>query len=610
MKKIYIIGLMSLLLITSCEKFFNRQPEDEFAAQMFFASQADLQYYTNGLINTALPSETAMALGSDVYTDFCGTRESESFFWPNRYTAATASGWTYSNWSFLRKVAYMLDNMHNAKGKVSDKVYNHYEGVARFFRAYSTFGKVKKFGDVYWIDKVVSPSDSTILYGPRQDREYIMHKIVEDLAFASEHCLTSGSGIKSDGCIYINKYTALAMASRVCLYEASYRKYHSVNPSTGKVWNNEYETSEELFQMAFDFSKELVESGAYKLNSNFRSLFDSPSLKSDEVLWGRTFSEELGVKHSVTYKYVVTTSSKLYGPTKDYIMMFLKSDGKPFLNPEVSWTQEFANRDKRLAATVLAPGQKRKDANNASVDYLPDFAVTVTGYNWMKWVQPEYNAMSTSNNTSTNSIPVLRYAEVLLNYAEAAEELGLMTQSLWNETIGELRKVHGGISANTYPLGGSYTPDPYLRNYYQDVMHPVTLSDVMLEIRRERAVELMLEGSCRYDDLMRWNMGDLIERRHNHQGWKGIYFSQEEAAKGFKVGANTYTVSTVNNSSSRNYKITTQSDGAFTLSKGTYGYLIYNYELEWDDKMYLYPIPTVASNVNPNLGQNDGWQWL
>ena len=530
--KSVLCGIAAITTLASCEKFFDRQPEDKFDADRFFASKTDLQYYTNGLIDTALPSFEAVALGDDMYTDFCSTKESESFLWPDRYTAATASGWTYSNWGFLRQVAYMLDNMGNAKENVSPEIYNHYEGVARFFRALSTFNKVKKFGDVYWIDHVVSPSDSVILYGPRQDREFIMHKVTEDLVFACENCLESGEGVRTSGCIYVNKYTAQALASRVFLFEGTYRKYHSANPSTGKPWNKEYESAEDLLKLAMKYSGELVDNSPFSLHSNYRELFTSINLPSDEVIWGRTCNEELGVAHKVTYKYCSTTSSKLYGPTKDYIMMFLGSDGNPLPSGEISVTQEFTGRDKRLSACVLAPGQKMKNANGESVDFNPNFTWTTTGYIWIKWVMPEYSPMNEGGtDKSLNSVPVLRLGEVMLNYAEAAEELGMLDKGIWDKTIGQLRKVHGGISSSPFPGTGNYKRDSWLRDYYtKDVQHPSTLSDAALEIRRERATELMFEEGHRYDDLMRWNLGDILERRYNHfpgRGQKRIRLGQQ-----------------------------------------------------------------------------------
>lgn len=608
----FATGLASLMLLASCDDFFERTPEDKFGAEQFFKTKTDLQYYTNGLIDTALPSFDAIAQGDDMYTDLCGTKESESFLWPDRYTAATASGWSYSNWGFLRQVAYMLDNMKNAKDNVTPEIYNHYEGVARYFRALSTFSKIKKFGDCYWIDHVVSPEDSTILYGARQDREYIMHMVTEDLKFACENCLADGEGIRTSSCIYINKYTAEALASRILLFEGTYRKYHKVNPSTGKAWNGNYESATELLTLAKNYAADVVENSPFKLHGKYRELFTSLSLPSDEVIWGRTCNEELGVAHKVTYQYCSTTSSKQYGPTKDFIMMFLDKGGKPLPSGAISVTDEFNNRDNRLTASVLGPGMKMKNATGAEVDFAPDFTWTTTGYIWIKWVMPEYSPMNEGGtNKSLNSMPVLRLGEVMLNYAEAAEELGVLTEDIWNKTIGQLRKVHGGISSAPFPGTAGYTQDQWLRDYYtKDVQNVAALSDAALEIRRERAVELVFEEGHRYDDLMRWNLGDILERRYNHKGWRGIYISQAEAASGFDFNGKHYTVSSSKSTSETNYKITTEADKNFTLSNGNYGYLIYNYKLQWDEKMYLYPIPTTAQNVNPNLGQNEGWQWI
>lgn len=611
MKRIYdIILCAALLTVTaSCEKFFDREPVDEFAVTQFFKSEADLQFYCNGLIDAAMPSAASMALGDDFYCDLAASKESQQFFWPGRFNPSIATGWSHGNFSFIRQVAYMLDNMHNAKANVSEEKYNHYEGVGRFFRAYVTFNRVKKFGDFYWIDHVVDPTDSTILYGPRHDREYVMHKVVEDLAFATEKCLASGVGIKTDGCVYVNKYVALALASRICLYEGTYRKYHSVNPSTGKPWNGEYESAEELLGLALEYSQELVDNGPFELTSDYNALFTSPTLNPKEVIWGHSYSSDLALGHNVTYNYSASTQAHP-SPTKDYVMMFLGSDGKPLPSGEISPSKEFENRDKRLTASVLSPASTKKDASGKAIPFNLDFTWTQTGYQWIKWVQAEYSPMSLSSNGSFNSVPVFRYAEVLLNYAEAAAELGQMTEEIWNKTVGELRKVHGGISNSGYPGSAGYVADPWLRQYYTEVKHPVTLSDVLLEIRRERAVELTLEQDSRYQDLMRWNMGDIIARRYKNQGWRGIYISQSEMSSGFMFNGKKYTVSTSKSTSETNYKISSRSDMSWTLSEGTHGYLVYNYELEWDDKMYLYPIPVTAINVNPELRQNQGWQWL
>lgn len=605
MKK-HIIIIFAALIACSCSEWLERTPANKFAAETFFASESDLELYANGLINSALPGASDMALGSDRYTDFCGTRQSYDFFW-GTFTAAQATNWNSSTWSFNRRVAYMIENMPRCKNNVSSEIYNHYEGVARFWRTWITLKRMKVFGDIYFIDKVIQPSDSLILYGPRQDREYIWHRMKEDLEFACENCLTSGQGINSAGRVYVNKYVALAFASHAFLFEGTYRKYHSVNPSTGKPWNGEYESANELLSLAEKYAKELIDTKAFSLNSDYRSLFVSATLPTDEVIWGCTYSSELSTNHGVTYKYCSTTSSLSYSPTKEYVRMFLKTDGKP-AEEAVSVTKEFIGRDKRLAATVLSPGQTWKRLNGSNEELPPNWTWTCAGYEWIKWVQLEEEPMS-ADNKSYNSIPIIRYAEVLLNYAEAAAELGHMNKTIWDQTIGALRERAG--VASIYPGSAGYVADTWLRNYYTlDVKHPSTLTDIQLEIRRERATELTLEGQSRYDDLMRWCLGDLIERRYNHQGWRGIYITPEEAASGFTWAGKTYTVSSAKASNETNYKISGTANSNWSLSNGTYGYLIYNYKLVWDDMMYTHPIPLSALNVNPNLGQNEGWQWM
>lgn len=611
MKQLNILMLCVVLSFTaaSCEKFFDRAPEDQLSSASFFRSEDDLVLYTNGLINTGLPSASSITFGEDLFTDLCGTRESKDFYYPDFWHAGKQSGWAYNSWGFLRQIAYMSENMEQAKSSMSEEKYNHYVGVVRFWRAFATFTKVKSFGDCYYIDSVISPSDTTMLYGKRQSREYIMSMVKEDLKFACENCLESGSNVHTDGRIYVNKYVALAIASRIFLYEGTYRKYHDVNPSTGLPWTNEYESAEDFLKLAYDCAEELVGKNAFSLESDYRKLFTSNTLCKNEVIWGRSFSEELSMKHDATFKYCSATSSKLYSPTKDYVMMFLKSDGTP-AKGNVSITEEFVDRDKRLTASIIGPGQKMKDASGKDVDFSLNFSWTRTGYVWIKWVTPEFTAMNTSDGGSVNSLPVIRYAEVLLNYAEAAEELGLMTPELWANTIGKLRE-RAGIKS-IYPASGEYVVDQFLKDYYTvGVQHPVALSNTLLEIRRERATELMLEEDSRYNDLMRWRMGDLIQRRYQNQGWRGIWITPEEAKNGFMFNGTKFTVSFDKGTNSEtNYLITNSNDGNMTLSEGEFGYLIYHYDIKWEDKMYTKPIPTSAINVNPNLGQNEGWQWI
>jgi hypothetical protein len=198
-----------------------------------------------------------------------------------------------------------------------------------------------------------------------------------------------------------------------------------------------------------------------------------------------------------------------------------------------------------------------------------------------------------------------RYAEVLLNYAEAKAELGTLTDEDWANTVGVLR-ARGGIT------GGLTTKptiaDPYLKSkYFPDISDPV-----ILEIRRERGIELCLEG-LRFADILRWKRGELM-----HMEWNGFYVPELVTAmdlnedgimdvafyQGNKPSPGVSGVTYVNVSATVSGKANSQ-----LLKNGTYGELTWmnNITRQWEDKMYYYPIPATDLITNPNLGQNPGW---
>jgi hypothetical protein len=312
--------------------------------------------------------------------------------------------------------------------------------------------------------------------------------------------------------------------------------------------------------------------------------------------------DPLNVFNELTWKVNSDTYGQQYSPTKDLVDMFLTLDGTPIASDQVSLTQEFDNRDYRLIQTIHGPGHTYETAAGATELKPINWTATSTGYAFIKWsVEVEKNY---SSGRANNSLPILRYAEVLLNYAEAKAELGQMTEAIWNKTVGALRE-RAGVK-NIYPGGAGYTEDEFLKNYYAS--SPISLSNTILEIRRERATELIMEDGLRVDDVYRWGVANLIvDRYNNNQGWRGIYVSEDEYKNGFDFNGTHYTFGSSRSKTS--YKVgTSTADQNFTLSEGTKGYLIYNYKLEWDDKRYLRPIPSTATTLNPALGQNPGWE--
>ena len=126
MKKYWLIGLYALAL-TSCDSFLNCEPENNFSSEGFLESESDLRLYTNGFLQSFLPSEETIAWGGDQYADFCATRSSTTFLIGDTWDDTQQGGWGTGDWGNLRQINYFLDNLPNAKGKVTDAVYLHNE---------------------------------------------------------------------------------------------------------------------------------------------------------------------------------------------------------------------------------------------------------------------------------------------------------------------------------------------------------------------------------------------------------------------------------------------------------------------------------------------------
>ena len=593
--------------LTSCEDFLSREPIDKFSTEAYFSSESDLEMYANGMIQSWLPNSSETN-GGDAYNDLIATKTGTDFYRPSaHWDSSKQSGWATGDWSFLRRVNYMLNNMDRAKGAVSTDIYNHYEGVARFWRAMKYVAKVNTFSDVPWVEKYLQPSDEDILYKERDDREYVFHKIREDLEFACNNCMAGK--FHTDGRVRIDKYVVNALASRYYLYEATFRMNVPYNPATGKPWTNEYESVNDLLNLAAAAAKNVIDNGGFSLVSNYSSLFLSSDLQKNEVIWGRSYSGDLGVRHSLTRYFHSSTLGQQYSGTKDLVDMFMKTDGTPIdVNggeDKVLINDEFAGRDPRLAATILGPGHAI--INSSSPNEAIDFTFCKTGYMICKWSVPDETHFQ--NSIDENSLPIVRYAEVLLNYAEAMNELGQMTEEIWNSTVGALRR-RAGI-ANIYPKSGSYSRDEWLYDYYtKNVSHPLYTQgdvDIALEIRRERVTEMTFENGLRQLDVYRYGQGDLIARRHDNRGWKGIYVGD---GAGFTFENQDYTFESAASgalNTTTNYPISTKDGAKDTDWYIDDGFLVYKYDLQWEDKMYCRPIPVTATNLNSKLGQNYGW---
>ena len=581
------------LSAVSCEQFLTVEPIDKMSADTYFKNELELELYSNGLIQSYLP--TADGLGySDYATDLFCSKTSSDFYRPGIWNADKQTGWEISSWRNIRRANTMLDGMVRAKGNVSEDIYNHYQGVARFWRAYFYYAKVKNFGNVPWIDHALDIEDD-ILYAARDDREYVMHQVLEDLNFACENL---SSDTKYDG--VVNKWVALAFKARVCLYEGTFRKYHSVNPSTNVAWNNNYEKSADLLQECVNAADELMKSGNFDLHPDYYGLFHHTNIASSpEAIWWSDYdSGELNRMHELTWVVNSSTYDQQVSPTKLMMNHYLNLDGTPITNEgKVAIEQEFEGRDLRLKACVHHPGYMYTKVNGETLRKNTNTTYTYNFYQNVKFsIENEENYSKGKND---NDYPILRYGEVLLNYAEAKAELnnGELSQEDWNKTIGLLR-ARAGV-ANIYP--DASWDCGWIKAYYGN------LSNVLTEIRRERTVELLGEG-MREADLYRWKLGHLIvDRQTNNQGWMGVWVPKELVG-GMPFNGATYTFTNTKPEAGLGYNVSgSTADQNHSFSEGDHGFLIYNYKLEWKDRNYVRPIPQTVLNVNKNIQQNYGW---
>lgn len=586
--KYSLVCLSLLSALCSCKKYFDKEPIDKLTPDQAFSSEANLKLYINGFY-LMLPNANNI-YQSELTSDQTVRKEVPPYLLSG-FSAqsalafhATAAPWTWTN---LRNVNYFIG--HNNNASIPEATRNHYTGIARFFRAYFYYNMVKVYGDVPWYGKTLESNDPD-LYKPRDPRSLVMDSVLADLNYACNNIFDT----KDAGCTQITRSVALAFKSRVCLFEGSFRKYQNVLASTANTWFQEAATAANL----------LITSGKYSLqktgntDGDYRSLFINETPLSNEILLAAVYNNTLRKWHGSNNWYNSLTAGDRLSLNKRFVNTYLNLDGSRFTDQANYATMEFQNevknRDKRLKQTIRTPSYKRLDGTAGG----PDFIVTTTGYQILKYSTDDKALDLVAQNF--NSIPIMRYAEVLLNYAEAKAELGPLSLADWNLTIGALR-IRAGVANTGLPT----VADPYLvNNFYPGITDPV-----LLEIRRERSVELIAEYSIRYDDLMRWKLGPNLVKSYD-----GIYVPAKgqildlsddgvpgagdvcfvDALPATRVTGVTYVLLT---------------SGTFRLSNGTSGNLqwLSNTARVWDDKRYFYPIPPTELLINTNLVQNKDW---
>jgi hypothetical protein len=570
----FLALLLAAFLFASCDSFLDREPQDAVTPQTYFQSEQELETYVDGLYSY-LPGES---IYSDDFTSDNVVQKTPNQVVAGKHTVPqTGGGWT---WDYLRDVNFLLANA--TSNGVPGAEANPYIGVARFFRAWFYFDMVKRFGDVPWYSQPLEPGDEG-LYSARDSRTMVMDSVLADLNFAVEHVPAEAPFGK------IDRGAALAFKARVCLHEGTFRTYHGMDGA------------QQWLEAAAGAAREVIDSGEFSLYStgnpeeDYKQLFIMEDASQEEVILPQIYSRALEKTHSANYTFLSTTYGNP-GYTESFVDTYLNADGTPFSSrpgyDTLSFYSETQNRDPRLAQTFRTPGYTRINRSEALV---PNFDNARSGYQNIKFVMsPTYDGFG----ANVNDLPILRYAETLLIYAEARAELGELTQEDLNLSINRLRERVGMPPMQLENLPN----DPLLQERYPDVS--ATQPTAIREIRRERRVELAMEG-FRYDDLMRWEAGPLMAEQ-----FVGMYFDETGVHDIVHDGNPDVAVVESMPSETQSGVQYLTLDEVVGLTGGTQGDIVPHPDLEKTftaPKHYYYPIPTAQLTLNENLEQNPGW---
>jgi hypothetical protein len=644
----FLFGVLAcLFLLPACnDDFMQRDPLVELAEGTFMKNEGDLPIYLNQLYSRYLFGHRisdSWAQGRMVpFQEFPGSpivygdafsdnmvKHGNSFSRLNGTWRTPQSGnnegW---RWESMRLVNYFIRNYGQAAGSVANpSALNKWLAEAYFFKAWDYYEKVWIFGDVPWYTYDMN-LESPELYNPRTPRGEVMDSVLWIINFAVEHIQDNGANPVGR----INRDMANFLKARIALFEGTFRKYHN-NLNLG----SSTKTSRDYLEECVKACEAIIATGRYQLYNAgadpYQRLFtfkNTPSSDGNREAILAAVYDGVNVTHAMQRYHMQNNSNRVSkGAPRGLIDEYLCEDGRPIyiggtegayeINPlfkgydGADW-REMDNRDPRLRQTVGKPGEYFSIYNfdngvydiNVNGIYYPTLgynttsgrSTTATGYQFIKhlmWEFPEYNATTMGQQTAL----LFRYAEVLLMLAEAKAELGTITNDDLDRTINALR-TRAGYDFAKYPnarLTTSNVPaDPRLDKIYAEKLdYPVT--PLLREIRRERRVELVMEG-YRYIDLMRWKAGNLFT-----VPLRGVKFTPEKQT--LYNGSNT-TVPVRAQEAKIGTEVFVDEDGFIIVYPRDPN--VVNGVLPWDNRRYYWPITFDELMANPNLAQSPGWE--
>lgn len=588
-----VFGITALVSIYACnDSFLDRFPETQITEKLYFKSVKDLETYTNGMYGWLgtdywdVPSDNVIySEDNNLYSKMRGEVN------PNN-----TGSWANS-WSSIRSVNFMLARIGTVKGNINE--INHYIGLARMFRAYLYYNLVKTYSDVPWYNTDLKTADKELLYKAQDPRQLVVDSIMADLDFATKNMLDKNNKT------IISRDVALSLQARIALNEGTFRKYHSELGLTD---------GDRFLEIAAKTAKVIIDSKKYTLSEvqenglkAYESLFCSLDLtKNTEMILVGDYDKNLGRMHNAQCVFDWGT-----GLSRDLMEDYLVINGNKTMSfqsvpnyDKKSILEIFENRDPRLEQTFMRPGYIRVTSTTA---YRAK--QTLGGYVQKKFDPKTYDQIQWGK--SYTDLPIIRYAEILLIYAEAKAEMGLLTQDDIDLSINLIRRRAG--VPNVILSEWLTKIDPIQAQRYDNVQS--SQKGAVLEIRRERRIELACEG-FRYNDLMRWKKGKLLEKapEGSYYPGYGLYDITGDGQPDIAIVKDKAAAEEIPNTEKEKYKLNVYilEGNTIELSHKDEGYIrLVSQVNKWnfeEPKYYYQPISQRDINLNENLYQNEFWK--
>jgi hypothetical protein len=507
MKKIIIVLIAALTLVfSSCEDYLDKPSLTTMNDENYWTGENSLRLFANGFYNNYFVGysntwgvDYASLRGYTFSDDLTSAGKQGGFETQaptSRASTSEAAAWltTYAGptWCFawVRKSNLFIERIEMMKtDKLNADAYKHWSAVARFFRGYEYSRLVTVFGNVPYFDKVITDSELELMYKDRDDRIMVMDKVYDDFNYAFDNMRI----LDNNSTQFLNKYIAAAFISRLMLFEGTWQKYHLNNNDKAKKY----------LDLAVKAAQFVIDSKKYNFSSDYRSLFGSEDLSANkEVILFRQYDAAIGVTHHIA-SYSNGFESQSPAPNLKLAKAFICSDGKPYKLSTVANADKLdiknmvATRDPRFEATFWDAPKKE----SATLLYACKFI----DRDGPKLYPGPYPAKYGSN-TNTNDAPVIRYAEVVLNWVEAKAELAALggtavTQADIDASVNAIRTRP--LDATATAKGIKKTAPLSLAGLPDDPERDADVPALIWEIRRERRMEFVFEES-RLLDIKRW----------------------------------------------------------------------------------------------------------